>query len=137
MDDLLTGLVVAVTNAPVGTQVAATAAGGATVLLLDDTVDMNPTGGQVTIDGGVPLTYTDSDDDASTITLAAALTAALAEGAEVLVYPPQEDWTALTLIQGGSDPIPATVPHNWHDALPVGVREEEDRETVRLTRDGE
>jgi hypothetical protein len=136
MTDLISGLVVAVSQVPVGTQTAAAAAINDVVLLLDDTIDMVPTGGQVTIDG-VVTDYASADDDASTITLAAPLAAALAEGAEVLVHPLRVEMTALTLIDGHSDPIPATVPHNLQDALPVGIREEEARETVRLTRDGQ
>lgn len=136
MSDLLAGLIVAVSAAPVGTQTASAALAGDSVLLLDDTVDMNPTGGQVTING-VVTDYASSDDDASTITLKVPLAAGVAEGADVWPYPQRVEKTAMVLIDGASDPIPATVPWNMQDALPTGVREEEDREDVRLTRDGE
>lgn len=136
MDDLLSGLVMAVSAAPVGTQLAAGAGTGATVLLVDDAIDFQPTGGQVTF-GGAVVDYVSADDDASTVTLAVPLVAEVDEGAELLVYPPRVEMTALVVTDETSDPIPAVVPVNWQDALPVGVREEEDREKVRLTRDGE
>lgn len=136
MADLLSGLVHNVTAIPVGTQLAAPAAIGATVLTVDDAAYLSPTGGQVTIGTSV-VAYVASDDDADTITLASALTAALAESDFLFVYPPRVEVTAMVLVGGSSVPIPATVPWDKQDALLPGVREEEDREKVTLRRDGE
>src|SRR4051812_40337227 len=116
MTDLLSGLVVAVSSTPVGTQTVADVPAGSSTLVLDHAIDMESTGGQVTVNG-VVMDYYMSNDDDSTIPLSPPLTALLPEGAEVLVYPPQVEMTALALVDGNSDPIPARVPWDMQDAL--------------------
>lgn len=142
MDDLLSGLVDSVTSVPVGTQTIADAAVGATVLLLEDAGDMSPTGGQVAqiADDGTTvavLDYVESDDDESTITLAAPLTTALPTDTVLRVYPERRNVTALVLVNGTSEPIPANVPWDKQDALPVGPRDASAREEVTLAQDGQ
>lgn len=137
MVDLISGLVVSVAKETVGTQVSTPALVDDSALVVDDTSPFNPTGGTITIDGGDAVTYDSTDDNNLTIYLTDPLPAPILEDAEVLVEPPQFEWTALVLIDDESDPIPATVPYNWQDALRPGIREEEDRERVRLTADGD
>lgn len=138
MSDMLTGLVVAATSTPIGSATVADQAAGDTVLVLDDTVDFSTTGGQFTVgDGETPIAYVAMDDEASTLTLEAPLVDSIDAETDILVYPPRIDYTAFVLIDESSDPIPASVPWHLQDALPSGVREEEDREQVRLMQDGD
>jgi hypothetical protein len=137
--DLISGLVVAVDDETAGSQTVLEALAGETVLTVDDAIDFDSTGGQLSLADGTVLDYIEANDDEDTITLAAPLAAPVEFESDVLVYPPQFTRTALVVIDGGSDPIPATVPHDKQDVLAPGVRDEENanREEVLLIADGD
>ena len=134
MTDVLYGKVLSVETANLG-EPAAAASIGATVVPVADAATFDELGGTVTINGQV-LSFVATDVDLDTITLAAALTAAVADGDMVEVFPPSPVKTVLVDMGDNSDPLPAIVPLQLLDRLPDGTREPNRQETVALERRG-
>lgn len=132
----LYGKVVNVETRNLGEPTQAAAAIGATVLYVADAATFDESGGQVLVDGTL-LTYTSTDVDLNTITLAAPLAVAVADQATVEVYPATPVSTALVdLGEEGGDSVPATVPHYLVGALTDGTRDAADAETVTIEQRG-
>lgn len=116
---------------------------GATSLTLDDTSDFDEDGGTLLI-GSQVVGYTAVDDDAGTVTLAAAVTAAADAEDWVSAYDTVTgkafvDKVALVQIEGDEaegDPVPALVPLESWDRLPEGIRGSA-AEDVTIEFDGE
>lgn len=127
---IVQGKVHSVETYPSGTQVVAGYAAGATVLEVGSYLDLQETGGTVTILGAL-YSYT-LNTDASTITLGSGLLAAIEDGEEVLAYPPSLEKRVYAYVDDGEDAVIAVVPHALQGDLDEGIREETGRETVVL-----
>lgn len=129
------GKVLSVETRNLGEPVTAAASIGATVLNVADAATFDENGGILTIDGA-QLVYVSIDADLDTVTLAAALTVAVADDAFVEVYPPTPIKTAQVDMGDGSDLLPVTVPHALLDRLPDGLRATEAAETIEIEQRG-
>lgn len=136
------GRVVNVTGIPLGSNLTADLAAGATVLPLKDAEPFDEiTGGTVQI-GDTTYTYAalGVDNDADTVTLDSGLVAAAAEGDRVDAWDPvnseiQTEYRALVAVPGmldNDEPLDATLSQSLALLLPEGSREPGEGESVTL-----
>jgi hypothetical protein len=116
---------------PAGDMVDQAYAAGATALLMLDPTDFSELGGQVLING-VVYSYSTVNFDTGILTLTTGLTTAIEDGTNVDIYPSGEEKRALVQLQDGDDSVTAVVPHFLQDRMDVGIRQENESETVTL-----
>lgn len=143
-----TGRVIAVEVEVQGSQLSQQELVGATVLHVDDVTDFDEDGGQATVGpSGIVydaqgqthvyapevVTYTGIDEDASTVILAAPLSATWAEETEVEVYP--RAVTRYAHVESEDEPdevLVVRIPHNSLLQIPDGLRDPDAREAVAI-----
>lgn len=121
-----------------GTATVGVEAAGQTVISVDRVTDFATDAGAISI-GGTIAFYTSVDRNASTITLAAPLAAALPAGTDIRAYPYSVQRWAFVLpdTQDPADAVWALVPHALSAFIrPDGLRAVEDREQVKMEQDG-
>jgi hypothetical protein len=127
---IIQGKVHSVESYPSGTAVVADYAAGATVLEVGSYLDLQETGGSVTI-LGTEYGYT-LDIATVTITLDTALDADIEDGEAVLLVPAATEKRAYVYTDDEQDAIIAVIPHALQSNLEEGAREENERETVTV-----
>ena len=134
-DDYNVGKVLDVSETWAGSEVTQDYAAGATVLNVYSTIDYSDQGGDVTI-GDLVYPYNTKDEEASTVTLASALTVDIAQDDEVLIYPLALVKEAMVQIDD-EDADLIRVPQSLYDALPLGIRTIAQQETVLVSAYGD
>jgi hypothetical protein len=135
MTKTFAGTLVNVEDDVLGSFAAADYAPGATFITVADIEEFDFDGGQVQLPNGQFLAYT-VPTDLSGLTLAApGLTAALATGAPVNLYPPSSERWASVVPPGGTEPLPVRVPIGLRDRVWLGVRDQAVGEDVRYMLD--
>jgi|GEM_PF-6952182 len=137
MSELSRGRVVSVVTRTAGDVLAEAATSGATTLVVDDVYPFSEDGGGLSIDGSNTILYTATDDDASTITLAAPLADDYEAGAVVDALPLAPEKVASIVQDDEGEAIPARVLHTLDAFLPEGVRDPDAQESVLLLGDGD
>lgn len=133
--DYNVGKVLEVSETWAGSEVTQDYASGSMVLEVYSTVDYSDQGGQVII-AGVVYPYNTKDEEASTVSLASALTADISQDEEVLVYPLAKVKEAMVQIDD-EDADLIRVPQSLYDALPLGIRVIAEQETVLVSAYGD
>ena len=128
-----------------GSVLTADHAAAVTVLNVKSAVDFDEKGGTLSfIDpadsaGSAVLTatYTKADKDANTVTLAAGLAVALDQdhAINVVGIDEESDYVAQVMIEDEDEPVTARIPDFIRRHLPEGIREEAQREGVRIEED--
>lgn len=137
------GTVANISQVQLGDELTADAAVGALVLVVDDVSAFSEAGGTLRL-GTEVLAYVSVNDDASSISLAAATTQAHLAGERVDLWDaslsgPAVEWRALVQPPGDLDPsdaIDATVSHSLIPLLAEGIRDPGAGESVVLEQQG-
>lgn len=127
--DYENGRVVSIDVRILGNVLAVDAAGGASTITVEDSIEFDEAGGQLLLNG-IVYGYSTKDDATDVITLAGTLNAAAVEGDEVAVYSPtyqaaaSEKVAQVALLgeHGNTDTIQATVALHLVDKLAEGIR---------------
>lgn len=116
---LLTGTVLTLDAVPARSHLTAGAAAGATTLTVEDVTVFDPDGGTLVLDGAT-VTYTASDVDAGTVTLAAGLAGAVEAGWPVTVPDAVTYWAQVSPDDPDAEPVLAMVSADMVPMVPAG-----------------
>jgi len=131
------GYVLNVSLERAGSSVVADASSGDTVLYFEDASDFAEEGGSVKLQNGDTVEYDSADMDADTITLTNPLTIDVPEDTYIVVFPVANYYQASVEIESYDNAILVRVPHHYWAFLPLGQRDDDKSEQVRLWYDGD
>jgi hypothetical protein len=131
-EDLVPARVTEVWVEPTGDVTLAAYAIAAVTLQLGDVSDFSDEGGRLAING-IIYTYLTRDVTLDTVTLApGGLSAAVADGDHVYIYPLSQEKWAHAQAEFEEDQVKARIPHSLADKFLPGVRDEDMQESVIL-----
>lgn len=134
MSELEQGTIEAVEEQQLGDELVGDVAIGDIFMLVSDADDFEEAGGQLLVDDEL-LSYSGIDDDAGTLWLTSATTAAHSAGTPVWVAPDARERIASVRLDEDGEAITARVPHALYDRVPEGVRDPDAQESVLLELD--
>lgn len=132
MTSIVTGVVQSVTTRPLGATAARDHLPGETTLTVESTLDLDETGGHLTLPSGQTLEHGPLDPDSLDVPLLAPLDEALESGELAALWPADTDVEIVVVLDGDDDPVTASATHALRGFLLDGVRDDLDGEVVRV-----